>query len=441
MLRFWQRVLHLGAEGIPPNETRYVVATNMNTALSVVLLILYLVIALAADAMAVVFIILASLPSYGCVFVLNHLRLRTAASICLTVTATSVIAAGYWMLGAGFNGYLIVVAAAAPMVHRPRRIVGRAAAIVVPTCLFVLSVIHSGQHTPVFALPNPAAWVAGNLVGMGILMIAIAAYGDVIAFRAETQLHEAQAQLIEAEKSAAIARLVAGILHEVNNPLGAIRSSSGTMTTAMNKASELLAASEPAKEPSKEQKRALRSLKAGLSLSDTIDEAVDRIASTVAGLKRFVNLDAAERADIDVRQSLDGAIAILGCTLERNYDDPLPDVRCAPMRLNHVLLELLQNAVNAVGREGRIHVTVQRDADGVVVRIEDDGPGIPEDELKKIFDVGFAHSGGRVAMKLGLPMAKRHVEEIGGTLSIDSSADAGTTVRVSLPVAPQSKSV
>jgi signal transduction histidine kinase len=439
MLRFWQRVLHLVSDGTAPTETRYILATNMNTALSVVVLSLYLVVALAADAVAIVFIILASFPSYCCVFVLNHLRLRTAASIWLTVTATSVISAGYWMLGAGFNGYLIVVAAAAPIVHRPRHVVGRLVAIVVPTCLFVTSVIHSGQHTPVFPLPNPAAWTAGNLVGMGVLMIAITFYGDVIAFRAETQLHEAQAQLIEAEKSAAIARLVAGILHEINNPLGAIRSSSGTMTTAMTKASELLAATEPASDPSKEQKRALRSLKAGLSLGNTVDEAVDRIASTVAGLKRFVNLDAADHADIDVRQSLDDAIAILGCTLERNYDDPLPDVRCAPMRLNHVLLELLQNAVDAVGREGRIHVTAQRDADGVVVRIEDDGPGIPEGELKKIFDVGFADSGGRVAMKLGLPMAKRHVEEIGGALSIESSAEAGTTVRVSLPVAPHSK--
>ncbi|MHC4997122.1 MAG: sensor histidine kinase, partial [Planctomycetota bacterium] len=370
--------------------------------------------------------------------VLNHLHHRTAASIWLTITATSVISVGYWTFGVGLNGYLIVVAAAGPMIHRPRRMFGRVAAVVVPSCMFVASVVHSGQHIPLHAFSNPAAWRGANFVGVGVLMIAIAVYGDFITFRAETQLHEAQAQLIEAEKSAAVARLVAGILHEVNTPLGAIRSSSGTMTTAMTKAMDLLLTKDAAEEPSREQRRARRNLEAGMSLGRTIDEAVERIAATVAGLKRFVNLDAAEQADVDVRQSLDDAIAILGCTLERNYDDPMPHVHCAPMRLNHVLLELLQNAINAVGNDGRIRVTAKRDADGIVVEIEDDGAGIPAKQLERIFEVGFAQSGGRVAMKLGLPMAKRHVEEIGGALSITSSADTGTTVRVSLPAAPVS---
>ena len=81
-----------------------------------------------------------------------------------------------------------------------------------------------------------------------------------------------------------------------------------------------------------------------------------------------------------------------------------------------------------------------REASGIIVELSDDGPGMSHETLASVFDFGLARKDGRIGMRLGLPMSRASVEEMGGTLDISSRVGSGTTVTITLPAAPASAS-
>ena len=431
----WEWLVRRGVDSsVPPDETRYIVTTNMAAMLGGLLAVPYSVVALAMGLHVSVFLTFAvSGLGYLLTLWINHRGHRTLAPIWLQFCVIAATCVCHLLYGkAGFHFYLIAVVAAAPVMHRPGRPAAPASMMISATILFVAAVVLSTGQTALFDIGDERLWEVGNLLGVFGCITITAAYAHVIARRAEVELNGAQARLVEAEKTAAVAQLVSGILHEVNTPLGAIRSSCDSMQKAMERASGLF---DEDGELARDEKRALRGLHMAPSLGNTVDDAVGRISSMVEGLERFVNLDGAEEAEIDVRVSLEDAVTILGHPVERECDDDLPGVLCSPGRLNHVLLELLKNAVDAVDEGGEVRASACLRDSEVVVEVADDGRGISEVELARIFDIGFSRKGPRVAMRLGLPTAKRHVEEMGGQLKIESAAGVGTTVRVSFPVA------
>jgi signal transduction histidine kinase len=163
--------------------------------------------------------------------------------------------------------------------------------------------------------------------------------------------------------------------------------------------------------------------------------------TVVEGLRQFVGLDEAERKPLDVRKGLDGALSLLGPSLQgrievvRDYAEKLPEVVCRPAKLNRAFLSVLQNAVQAIGSRGVLRVSVRKLDGRIEIDVVDDGRGIPASRMPEIFQLGLTRKEGRVGLRLGLPMSKRCIEELGGQLAVESVEGKGTTVRMTLPVA------
>lgn len=253
--------------------------------------------------------------------------------------------------------------------------------------------------------------------------------------RALSELQEAELVLVESEKEVMLGRLVAGIVHEINTPLGALTSSADTLTRSFERLEALLSAEQL------DHERVTHGLAQGKSLAAIQKESSQRIQMLISSLKRFVSLDQAQLKTMDVREGIDSAIELVGAQIqdriliERHYPETATRVLCHPIKLNQVFLNVLQNSIDAIDGDGRINVDVTSANGHVEVRFSDTGRGIPPSALHGIFDFGFTKKQGRVGLRLGLPVSKRAIEEIGGTLDIESEVGRGTTVRVDIPVA------
>ena len=256
----------------------------------------------------------------------------------------------------------------------------------------------------------------------------IAAHSHELS-RALEDIKRAEAQLIESEKQASVGRLIAGILHEVNNPIGALNSATQTLSRAWEK----LAHTRPA-EPT---------LSAGRKLLAVQADSGRRLATLVDELRQFVSLDQQERRTFDIRMGLQTAAALIRPMLPEDVEFSVeaPDhpiqVECFPQRLNQTFLNLLQNAAHSFDDDGkpkRIECRLSEEAGRAVVEVTDTGRGIDENSQKQIFDLGFSHRGKRVKMHLGLPMSRRTIDEIGGELTLHSQLGGGTSVCIRLPI-------
>lgn len=255
--------------------------------------------------------------------------------------------------------------------------------------------------------------------------------------RALEDLQRMQSQVIESEKQAVLGRLAAGIVHEINSPLGSLRSAVDTAGRLLTRVQPYLQA--PAALGDAEAQRLLSASGQGGALVSAMRQSGERIEALVTSLKRFVSLDEGRLKAIDVREGLDGALTVLSPVLEprirvtRCYPEHAPRVECDPARLNQVFLSVLENAVTACGAGGDIAIEVTRHNGHVEIAVRDTGCGIEAARLPGLFDVGFTRRHGRVAMRLGLPSSKRAIEELGGSIAVTSELGRGTCVSIALP--------
>lgn len=266
-------------------------------------------------------------------------------------------------------------------------------------------------------------------------------------------LQQAEVQLVENEKQATVGRLVAGILHEMNTPLGALASSTQTLTRGLERVRALLAARAPSavgalavaggrSEPPGELDATLL---AAERLTAVQAQSGQRIRDVVEGLRQFVSLDRTELQLADVRAGLETAVALVRPSLppgvRLRLDAPSCPiwVRCFPAKLNQVFLNLLKNAVAAFegpAPDGEIVVSTRVVAGQLSLCVRDTGRGIEPERLPHLFELDFSRQGSRVKLSLGLPSSRGVVEAIGGTLRIESELGVGTAVWVELPLGP-----
>jgi signal transduction histidine kinase len=176
-----------------------------------------------------------------------------------------------------------------------------------------------------------------------------------------------------------------------------------------------------------------------------VEEGATRLSAIVKALKSYSYLDQAPVQDVDLTVGLDDTLLILkrkteGITIDRRYDPTLPHIEAYGSELNQVWTNLIDNAADAItgsGRtDGRIEVRAFPVADGVVVEVEDNGPGIPDDVLPRIFDAFFTTKPPGSGTGLGLEITQGIVfERHGGEITVQS--EPGRTVfRVELPLRP-----
>jgi signal transduction histidine kinase len=252
-----------------------------------------------------------------------------------------------------------------------------------------------------------------------------------------SELKRAQGQLIESEKQAMLGRLVAGMAHEINTPLGTLRSSADTLSRVIVGYRHYV--DEQAARGDQEARQLGRSSAAVESLLQVMKLSAERLSQLVGSLKRFVSLDQASPQQLDIKDSIDNALAVLGpslgpdVTIRQNYLDADLKIKADPAKLNQLFWNLLQNSLTALGGKGEIRIDARRQEGQIRVDLSDNGVGIPEERLHEVFDFGFTQKNGRVGLRLGLPMSKLTVDELGGEISIQSVPGEGTSVHLRLP--------
>jgi signal transduction histidine kinase/AcrR family transcriptional regulator len=247
------------------------------------------------------------------------------------------------------------------------------------------------------------------------------------------ELRDAQAQLVQSEKMASLGKLVAGVAHELNTPLGAVSGSRDSMVKGTERIRNILAAEFPA---AAGHDKLARTLDVVQQAGDTMTGGTERIERTVTRLRSFARLDQAELQSARMEDCLDDALALLESTLasvtvERDFGET-PTLRCYPARLNQVFLNVLTNAAEAM-ESGTVRVRTSATEEHVVVTIEDEGHGIESEHLEHVFDPGFTTRSVGVGTGLGLPIAYQIVRDHEGTIALDSEPGRGTTATITLP--------
>jgi signal transduction histidine kinase len=245
-----------------------------------------------------------------------------------------------------------------------------------------------------------------------------------------TKEQELTAQLIQAEKMAALGLLVAGVAHEINTPMGAIHSNNDIMLRAVTKIRKNL---EP--DTNSEVMRLLGILEGVCRNNET---AAERIMHIVRSLKNFARLDEAQRKRVDLHEGIESTLTLLQHQLksririERQFSE-IPGVLCHPNQVNQVFMNVLTNAAQAIPDAGVIRIRTWREGDSVKVAIADTGVGIPRENLSKIFDPGFTTKGVGLGTGIGLSICYKIIGDHGGTIEVDSS-NSGTTFTIAVPI-------
>lgn len=249
------------------------------------------------------------------------------------------------------------------------------------------------------------------------------------------QLTATQAQLIQSEKMAALGSLTAGIAHEINTPLGVLKSHFDLVDRFVSRLEDMFP-EEPFSSQFRELRRPLDVLTAN---SEVATRASERITTIVQSLKSFTRLEMARFGRIDVHESLDSVLTLIqheikpGTRLIKEYGD-LPGIHGYPAEINQVFMTILHNAFQAVEPNGAVTVTTGYDSSHVHVFIKDDGKGIPPERLRTLFELGFTSNESRVRMGMGLPSAYHIIQKQEGRLEVESEPGKGTTFKITLPV-------
>ncbi|MEL6188553.1 MAG: ATP-binding protein, partial [Myxococcota bacterium] len=249
------------------------------------------------------------------------------------------------------------------------------------------------------------------------------------------ELRTTQAQLVQTEKMASLGQLVAGVAHEMNTPIGAIRSVHGSLISAVAKIRGRVSALAPEALEDKKLAKALDVLDDGAGV---ISRGSERVSEIVQRLRTFARLDEAEMQRVDVHEGLEDTLVLArhelkhGIEVIRDFQATEP-IACFPGQLNQVFLNLVINARQAMGAKGTLTLRTRDGADGLEIEVEDDGPGIPPDNLARVFDPGFTTKGVGVGTGLGLAICFRIIEAHHGRLEVESPPGRGALFRIWLP--------
>ncbi len=244
-------------------------------------------------------------------------------------------------------------------------------------------------------------------------------------------------QLADSEKYVTLGQLTAGIAHEINTPLGALRSNYDLFIRSMAKIREILFAGD--------MPESVRNHPELHKLLDSIDElnrvnknAGERIVEIVNSVRKYARPDHAEPVQANVNELLDNTLPILQhefknrIEIHRDYGAISP-IQCFPHQLNQVFVNILVNACQAIEGKGHIFIKTYAQNDHVVIEIRDTGKGIPAENLSRIFTMGFTTKDAGTGMGLGLALVKQIVEDHQGRIEVESTLNQGTTFRIFLP--------
>lgn len=266
------------------------------------------------------------------------------------------------------------------------------------------------------------------------------------------ELQQAYKQLLQQEKLAAVGQLAAGMAHEINNPIGFIRSNLGSFSKYLNRYIEMLglyrhlldeesttaAVRNRADQRWNELKMDFVLEDSAVLLGQSVD-GVDRIARIVAELKGFTCLEGMEEIETDLNLELEQALASLANTFPPDTKlttdlQPLPLFTCHAPLLAQAFSSIIDNGLKS--RTSGLHLSVSSRLEpaAIVITIADNGCGIPEADLPRIFDPFFTTRPVGSGTGMGLAVAHEIISGAGGSIEVSSAVGKGTTCTVTLPI-------
>jgi PAS domain S-box-containing protein len=266
-------------------------------------------------------------------------------------------------------------------------------------------------------------------------------------------LRRAQDQLVLNEKMSSLGRLVAGIAHELNNPINFVYGNVDFLAQYFRHLISLIALYEEAELPDDVRKRA-RELKASIDFEFLLEDwerllksvraGAERTAQIVAGLKTFSRPQIGKIEETDLVAGLETTLHLLQPLLRDRVTvhkrlEPLPLVKCRGGQVQQVFMNLLTNAAQAAGPGGEIFIEARPLADGISLSVRDTGPGVPLELQGKIFDPFFTTKDVGEGTGLGLAISQRIVRSHGGRIELapaDPERPGGAEFIVWLPCVP-----
>lgn len=260
----------------------------------------------------------------------------------------------------------------------------------------------------------------------------------------EEQLYQANKQLLQSEKLAAIGQLAAGVAHEINNPVGYVHSNLQSLEGYLVDLFGLVDSMD--KVDSIDALRAKRdACDYGFLKTDIQDllgeslEGVDRIEKIISSLKDFAHTDDEEFKPADLHRGIESTLNVVGNELKyraKVYRDfgELPLIDCIMSQVNQVVMNLLVNAAHAIENFGRIDIRTGVAGEEVWFEVEDDGSGIDPANLEHLFEPFYTTKPVGKGTGLGLALSKNITDKHGGRIEVFSELDKGTRFRVWLPI-------
>ena len=278
---------------------------------------------------------------------------------------------------------------------------------------------------------------------------------------AHQDLKQAQSRMVSTAKLAGLGEMVAGVAHEINNPLSFVSNNVCVLQRDLAEVTELIALyrlEESTIEAARpEALGPIRELWDRVDMDYTLHnlpgllnrtrDGLKRIQQIVKDLRVFARLDESDLNEVDLNAGIQSTVNIvLGHAKKKQVRvelelQPLPSVTCYPAKINQVIMNLVSNAIDASHEGGTVCVRSSSDAAGVHILVEDHGSGIEPAVRERIFDPFFTTKPVGVGTGLGLSISYGIVSDHGGTIEVDSTLGHGSTFTVTLPRRPSARPV
>lgn len=270
------------------------------------------------------------------------------------------------------------------------------------------------------------------------------------------QLKNMQQQLIQSEKMASLGVFIAGIAHEINNPINFISMGIDGIERIIEKVIALFAELNRLTPESKgDEIQKLHDLKQKLQFQRSLDAlpkilenikiGITRTIGITNGLRLYARMDTEEKSLCDINQIVETALQLLKSqinsqiAIQLNYGT-LPQIRVFPVKLSQVFVNILSNAIDSIvslgnqSKKASISITT-REIDGIIrIEFSDTGKGIPTEVLPKIFDPFYTTKDVGKGTGLGMSIAKSIIEEHNGKISAGNNPDHGATFTIEMPI-------
>jgi two-component system NtrC family sensor kinase len=235
-------------------------------------------------------------------------------------------------------------------------------------------------------------------------------------------------QMIATERLASLGTLAAGVAHEINNPLAIISESVGWM-------GQLLAKEELKDIPHKQNFE--------MALGRVV-KSVNRSKKITHQLLGFVRKSDSLLSEVDLNDLIDESIQLIELELKKRdikiikeIDPSQEKILSDPFQIRQVLVNLLTNAVHAIGSEGSITISLKNFEDQIVITVKDSGVGIPGENMEKIFEPFFSTKPPGEGTGLGLFVTRGIIEKLGGSVEVESKVGDGSLFIIRLPKQPK----